>query len=65
MLDRIGAGGDPHVIGKFKPVALGQIHAAGNSRTATFDFCNTIGTLRHFAATQQFGRFRSEADMSW
>jgi len=23
------------------------------------------GTLRHFAATQQFGRFRSEADMSW
>ena len=24
-----------------------------------------IGTLRHFTATQQFGRFRNEADMSW
>jgi hypothetical protein len=23
------------------------------------------GTLRHFAATHQFDRFRSEADMSW
>jgi hypothetical protein len=30
MLDRIGAAGDRHIIGKFKPVALGQIHAADN-----------------------------------
>ena len=27
------------------------------------DFCNTIGTSRHFAAAQQFGRFRTEADI--
>jgi hypothetical protein len=27
------------------------------------DFCNTIGTKRQLAVTQQCGRFRSEADM--
>jgi hypothetical protein len=27
------------------------------------DFCNKIGTSRHFAAAQQLGRFRSEADI--
>ena len=27
------------------------------------DFCNKIGPKRHFAAAQQFGRFRSEADI--
>ena len=32
MLDRIGAAGDRHAIGKFKPLALGQIHTAGNNR---------------------------------
>jgi hypothetical protein len=30
ILDRIGAGGARHIIGKFKPVALGEIHAAGD-----------------------------------
>src|SRR6266436_2473992 len=32
ILDRIGAGGACHIIGKFKPVALGEIHAAGDNR---------------------------------
>src|SRR5882672_1106124 len=32
ILDRIGAGGACHIIGKFKPVALGEIHAAGDPR---------------------------------
>jgi DNA-binding XRE family transcriptional regulator len=32
ILDRIGAGGARHIIGKFKPVALGEIHAAGDTR---------------------------------
>src|SRR5712691_8706869 len=32
ILDRIGAGGACHIIGKFKPVALGEIHAAGDKR---------------------------------
>jgi hypothetical protein len=31
ILDRIGAGGACHIIGKFKPVALGEIHVAGDS----------------------------------
>src|SRR6266849_2132143 len=31
ILDRIGAGGARHIIGKFKPVAFGEIHAAGDS----------------------------------
>jgi hypothetical protein len=30
MLDRIGAAGDRHIVGKFKPMASGQIHAAGH-----------------------------------
>ena len=30
ILDRIGAGGARHIIGKFKPVVLGEIHAAGD-----------------------------------
>ena len=34
MLDRIGAAGARHVIGKFKPAALRQIHTAGNTVTA-------------------------------
>jgi hypothetical protein len=29
------------------------------------DFFNKIGPKRHFAATQHFGRFRSEADINW
>jgi hypothetical protein len=29
------------------------------------DFCNNIGTKRRFAATQHFGRFRSEADIDY
>jgi hypothetical protein len=35
ILDWIGAGGAGHIIGKFKPVALDEIHAAGDTR-ATF-----------------------------
>jgi hypothetical protein len=31
ILDRIGAGGAHHIIGKFKPLVLGEIHAAGDS----------------------------------
>src|SRR5882672_10446805 len=31
ILDRIGAGGACHIIGKFKPVALGEIHFAGDT----------------------------------
>src|SRR5258707_13762225 len=30
-LDRIGAGGAHHIAGKFKPLVLGEIHAAGDS----------------------------------
>src|SRR6202050_3105881 len=30
ILDRIGAGGAHHIIGKFKPLVLGEIHAAGD-----------------------------------
>src|SRR6266446_2803873 len=30
ILDRIGAGGARHIKGKFKPVVLGEIHAAGD-----------------------------------
>src|SRR5271156_6193227 len=30
ILDRLGAGGAHHIIGKFKPLVLGEIHAAGN-----------------------------------
>src|SRR5712691_11075850 len=32
ILDRIGAGGARHIKGKFKPVVLGEIHAAGDTR---------------------------------
>src|SRR6266852_7514284 len=35
ILDRIGAGGACHIIGKFKPVALGEIHAAGDTSLIT------------------------------
>jgi hypothetical protein len=28
------------------------------------DFCNKIGTSRHFAAAHFFGRFRGEADIT-
>ena len=31
ILDRIGAGGAHHIIGKFKPLVLGEIHAAGDT----------------------------------
>jgi hypothetical protein len=31
ILNRIEAGGAHHIIGKFKPVVLGEIHAAGDS----------------------------------
>jgi hypothetical protein len=31
ILDRIGAGGAHHIVGKFKPLVLGAIHAAGDS----------------------------------
>src|SRR5580704_6059020 len=31
ILDRIGAGGAHHIIWKFKPLVLGEIHAAGDS----------------------------------
>jgi hypothetical protein len=30
ILDRIGAGGAHHIVGKFKPLVLGEIHAAGD-----------------------------------
>jgi hypothetical protein len=30
ILDRIGAGGAHHIVGKFKPLVLGAIHAAGD-----------------------------------
>jgi hypothetical protein len=30
ILNRIGAGGAHHIIGKFKPLVLGEIHAAGD-----------------------------------
>jgi ABC transporter substrate binding protein len=32
ILDRIGAGGAHHIVGKFKPLVLGEIHAAGDTR---------------------------------
>src|SRR5580700_7171526 len=32
ILNRIGAGGAHHIIGKFKPLVLGEIHAAGDRR---------------------------------
>src|SRR5258706_9344657 len=32
ILDWIGAGGAGHIIGKFKPVALDEIHAAGDTQ---------------------------------
>jgi hypothetical protein len=32
ILDRIGAGGAHHIVGKFKPLVLGEIHAAGDNR---------------------------------
>ena len=31
ILNRIGAGGAHHIIGKFKPLVLGEIHAAGDT----------------------------------
>jgi hypothetical protein len=31
ILDRIGAGGARHIIGKFKPLVLGEIHGAGDN----------------------------------
>jgi hypothetical protein len=31
ILDRIGAGGARHIVGKFKPLVLGEIHAAGDT----------------------------------
>src|SRR5580704_9635368 len=31
ILDRIGAGGAHHIAGKFKPLVLGEIHAAGDN----------------------------------
>src|ERR1700692_3600894 len=31
ILNRIGAGGAHHIIGKFKPLGLGEIHAAGDT----------------------------------
>jgi hypothetical protein len=31
ILDRIGAGGAHHIVGKFKPLVLGEIHAAGDN----------------------------------
>jgi hypothetical protein len=31
ILDRIGAGGAHHIVGKFKPLVLGEIHAAGDT----------------------------------
>jgi hypothetical protein len=31
ILDRIGAGGAHHIVGKFKPLVLGAIHAAGDT----------------------------------
>jgi hypothetical protein len=31
ILDRIGAGGAHHIIGKFKLLVLGEIHAAGDT----------------------------------
>jgi hypothetical protein len=37
ILDRIGAGGAHHIVGKFKPLVLGAIHAAGDQQ---FSFCN-------------------------
>src|SRR5450755_1172357 len=35
ILNRIGAGGAHHIIGKFKPLVLGEIHAAGDTGTLT------------------------------
>src|SRR5271154_3695193 len=35
ILDRIGAGGGHHIIGKFKPLVLGEIHAAGDTARST------------------------------
>jgi hypothetical protein len=34
ILDRIGAGGAHHIIGKFKPLVLGEIRAAGDTDIA-------------------------------
>src|ERR1700680_4990479 len=34
ILDRIGAGGAHHIIGKFKPLVLGEIHAAGDNQSS-------------------------------
>src|SRR5580698_8334726 len=34
ILNRIGAGGAHHIIGKFKPLVLGEIHAAGDTIAA-------------------------------
>jgi hypothetical protein len=36
ILDRIGAGGAHHIIGKFKPMVLGEIHAAGDKAASPF-----------------------------
>src|SRR5580704_17689181 len=45
ILDRIGAGGAHHIIGKFKPLVLGEIHAAGDTRkvaAARHDYSITL-----------------------
>src|SRR6202158_5310421 len=34
ILNRIGAGGAHHIIGKFKPLVLGEIHAARDTRSS-------------------------------
>src|ERR1700685_2478806 len=36
ILNRIGAGGAHHIIGKFIPLVLGEIHAAGDISMSTF-----------------------------
>jgi len=40
-----------------------QLGAKAQFASPIADFCNKIGTSRHFVAMQQFSRFLSEADI--
>ena len=57
-------------MGRTRPVALGLLrHDTDVPRDAPGCFAavheSESGPTRHFATTRHFGRFRSEADISW
>jgi hypothetical protein len=64
ILNRIGAGGAHHIIGKFKPLVLGEIHAAGDTPRSHECSYRTVSFSRQSCKGRKVKASRSEEDRS-